>query len=78
MVTVSIGSSVRPEVQRTSGSNPFIGNLPNIADEDTTLQIKRRCAATTQQCDQIGQFIGLWATFQSLCQQLFCSHLLHS
>ena len=24
------------------------------------------------QCDQIGQFIALWATFQSLWQQLFC------
>ena len=24
-----------------------------------------------KQCDQIGQFIGLWATFQNLWQQLF-------
>ena len=24
------------------------------------------------QCDQIGRFIGLWATFQSLWQQLIC------
>ena len=29
------------------------------------------------QCDQIGQFIALWATFQSLWQQLFCSNSLH-
>ena len=28
------------------------------------------------QCDQIGQFIGLWATFQSLWQQLICPNLL--
>ena len=29
-------------------------------------------SSTNKQCDQIGQFIELWATFQSLCQQLFC------
>ena len=27
---------------------------------------------------QIGRFIGLWATFQSLWQQLFCPNLTHS
>ena len=26
------------------------------------------------QCDQIGRFMALWATFQSLWQQLFCPH----
>ena len=30
-----------------------------------------------QQCDQIGQFIVLWATFQSLLQQLFCPNCPH-
>ena len=30
------------------------------------------------QCDQIGRFIGLCATFQSLWQQLICPNLLHS
>ena len=30
------------------------------------------------QCDQIGRFIGLWATFQSLLQQLDCPYLPHS
>ena len=30
------------------------------------------------QCDQIGQFIELCATFSSLWQQLICPHLLHS
>ena len=30
------------------------------------------------QCDQIGQFIGLWATFQSLWTQLFCPNIPHS
>ena len=31
-----------------------------------------------QQCDQIGQFIRLWATFQSLWQQLVYPNLPHS
>ena len=30
------------------------------------------------QCDQIGRFIGLWATFQSFRPQLICPNLLHS
>ena len=30
------------------------------------------------QCDQIGWFIGLWATFESLWQQLFSPTLPHS
>ena len=30
------------------------------------------------QCDQIGRFIGLWASFQSLRQQLVCPNLPHS
>ena len=29
------------------------------------------------QCDQIGRFIVLWATFQSLWRQLICPNLLH-
>ena len=30
---------------------------------------------TTTQCDQIGQYIALWGTFQSLWHQLFCQKL---
>ena len=30
------------------------------------------------QCNQIWRFIGLWATFQSLGQQLICPNLPHS
>ena len=30
------------------------------------------------QCDQIGRFIGLWANYQRLWQQLFCPNLPHS
>ena len=33
---------------------------------------------TLAQCDQIGRFIRLWATFQSLWQQLICPNLLPS
>ena len=29
------------------------------------------------QCDKFGQFIALWATFQSLRQQLFCPNCAH-
>ena len=29
------------------------------------------------QCDQVGRFIALWATFQSLQQQLFCPNHPH-
>ena len=31
----------------------------------------------TAQCDQIGRFVALWVTFQSLCQQLFCPNRPH-
>ena len=34
--------------------------------------------AVKQQGDQIGRFIGLWATFQSLRQQFICPSLPHS
>ena len=30
------------------------------------------------QCDQIGQFFGLWATFLNMWQQLVCPNLPHS
>ena len=33
---------------------------------------------TCNQCDQIGQFIGLWTSFESLWQQLICQNLPHS
>ena len=34
--------------------------------------------SSSDQCDQIGRFIGLWATFKSLWQQLICPNLPHS
>ena len=33
---------------------------------------------SVNQCDQIGRFIGLWATYHSLWQQLICPNLPHS
>ena len=33
---------------------------------------------SANQCDQIWRFIGLWATFKSLLQQLICPNLPHS
>ena len=43
-------------------------------------KLKRRKGVSSmgqQQGDQIGQFIVLWATFQSLWQQLFCPNCPH-
>ena len=42
------------------------------AEEEETIFLQCR------QCDQIGRFIGLWAPFQSLWQQLICPNLPHS
>ena len=33
---------------------------------------------TPYQCDQIGRFFGLWATFLSVWQKLICPNLPHS
>ena len=33
---------------------------------------------STEQCDQTGRFIGLWASFQTLWQQLICPNIPHS
>ena len=35
------------------------------------------CVFYYTQCDQIGQFIAFWVTFQSLWQQLFCPNCPH-
>ena len=49
---------------------------PNLCDIDFHV-----CATfgkvTYKQCDQIKQLIALWATFQSLWQQLFCPNFRH-
>ena len=53
---------------------------------DTMIGILKRIVARVNwviffcfvQCDQIGRFLGLWATFLSLWQQLVCPNLPHS
>ena len=49
-----------------SHSQPFSPYLPMLL-----------CALDRAQCDQIERFIGLWATFQSPWQQLFCPKCQH-
>ena len=39
---------------------------------------ERQALTSVDQCDQIGRFFGLWASFQSLWQQLICPNLPHS
>ena len=43
----------------------------------TTYYELRKVSCNQKQCDQIGQFITLWATFQSPWQQLFCPNCHH-
>ena len=51
---------------------PFNAKVSLVFNPDLILCKGR----TYRQCDQIGQFIGLWANFQSLWQQLICPNLL--
>ena len=43
-----------------------------------TRRLGRQVTFTSEQCDQIGRFFALWATFQSLWQQLIGPNLPHS
>ena len=43
-------------------------DFSKVAQSDYTVQF----VPNGDQCDQIGQFITIWATFQSSWQQLFC------
>ena len=48
------------------------------AEEEEGVGGERRISKMPcNQCDQIGWFIGLWATFQSFWQQLICPNLLN-
>ena len=49
-----------------------------IKDILPTYNKKLLINVTYTQCDQIERFIGLWATFHSLWQQLVCPNLPHS
>ena len=44
----------------------------------TPLLLPKLQGIEMNQCDQIGQFIGLWATFQSSWQKLICPNISHS
>ena len=67
---VSSHEGIHSKVERSHGEQKF--RTPT----------HRYCLKLTEedpdQCDQIGQFIGLWAFFQSLWQQLICPNLLQS
>ena len=52
----------------------FVNSYLNFDFKRTKLNKKED---GTDQCDQIGRFIGLWAPF-SLWQQLICPNLPHS
>ena len=58
----------------------YYSNLlhPNLPPQQPHPSNVLRLNEPYAQCDQIGRFIGLWATFQSLWQQLICPNLLHS
>ena len=60
----SIGVSLNPSTKYSM----YIFHI--IFDLFETTENKRKEA--NDKCDQIGRFIALWATFQSLRQQLFC------
>ena len=47
-------------------------------DETGSLSFVHLRNAVSGQCDQIGRFIGLWATFQSIWQQLICPNIPYS
>ena len=45
---------------------------PNRQYPETVCKGSRTSCDPHHQCDQIGRFIALWATFQSLQEQIFC------
>ena len=58
-------------------ASPIVSFLTLIFDQTMFLFVclsRRHC----NQCDFIWQFIGLWASFYSLWQQLICPNLLHA
>ena len=63
---------------------PFISRTrkcPSVKNRQTRQKEKsfqQSDGSDQEQCDQIGRFIGLWATFHSLWQQLICPNLPHS
>ena len=61
---------------RTLVNRPALGYYPNVEWPDMLKRVLLSVAPpglnqVHNQCNQIGRFIGLWSTFQSLWQQLF-------
>ena len=63
-------------IQSTKNAS-FQGSLLKLHKEANTT-FAPKTYSNDEQCDQIGRFIGLWATFQSICQQLICPNIPHS
>ena len=63
---------VKPDLAKFKGLKR--GNFKKSLRKVFDISLFRDC----RQCDQIGRFIGLWATFQSLWQKLICPNLPHS
>ena len=68
---------INKEIQTTVETN----NRKNKQGERRMLDFgnrnNKKMFQPSNQCDQIGRFIALWATFQSLLQQLFCRNRPH-
>ena len=53
----------------------FSPTVPDLSGYEYFPHERKECF---WQCDQIWRFFGIWATFQSLWQQLICPNILHS
>ena len=53
-------------------------NQCHLLKVEEHILLKKTRHVTCKQCDQIGRYFPLWATFQSLWQQLFYPNLLRS
>ena len=78
MKVISAGDSAADElaISRLKG----VAHTFRVINEDSTVITKTAAdyRLEGEQCDQIGRFITLWATFQSPWQQLFCTKCQHS
>ena len=63
---------------RYSNPRPFKHESSSITTRPGLPPKNSRLLVTYKQCDQIWRFIGLWATFQSLWQQLIWPNISHS
>ena len=64
---------INGKTENENTESQMANNYPLICDQ-MLLRLRHR----RHQCDQIGQFIGLWANFQSFWRQSICPNLPHS